>query len=640
MPLRRGKFKPPLEVVVGDLIDTISVLNMHTKNWKVQYNHHAYYRERDKVTKEEIVQALLDTKEDKKYLEIGNHNNKSFAIVDAKYKSWIGVEEKSPEVGTIKYDVIFVNNLHEYQQAYKCIIGAFEHLVDDGAIVVNNCLPKNKEMGLPPREYDLIDRTIKKKNGWAWTGDVWRAIVKLRCSQRNVEVYTLNCDWGCAVITKGEPEVILNLSDVEAQTMEFEEFYKNRKKLLNIKKPKYLIEKIFEQRGQKVPEFYAENPMQHLLWCVSNRCSIETVEAQVVEKGALLPLKVFKVKGGRNYKGGIIDKNGKFVTGDRSNHNKLGLNTDTISAYDVSEGDFFVSDDTVVFGGCVGYHFGHVLVDDMSRWWWLAQNPDYKGKIALLKKRSGKMLPIIVQLLALLGIEEKRILVIDKPTRFAKVIIPSQAFFRMSGYNAQFLEAFDKIGSNVNMFVPRYEKIYLTRRQLERKDMINEDYFENFFESQGYKIISPEKLSIHEQIATIRGASEIACIKGTLSHLVLFARTGVKLKLLMRSHAMLYAQSMINQARNVDATFVDVSMNFLPTSHVRGAFLLMPTYHWERFAKDYYEAKGNNLELGDYVVDYIKMWTETYKNPNNLQWIGNKSVEDFIELFNCYFLDD
>ena len=39
--------------------------------------------------------------------------------------------------------------------------------------------------------------------------------------------------------------------------------------------------------------------------------------------------------------------------------------------------------------------------------------------------------------------------------------------------------------------------------------MVNEDYFEAFYRSQGYEIISPEKYSIRDQVAIMAGAKEV-----------------------------------------------------------------------------------------------------------------------------------
>ena len=47
--------------------------------------------------------------------------------------------------------------------------------------------------------------------------------------------------------------------------------------------------------------------------------------------------------------------------------------------------------------------------------------------------------------------------------------------------------------------------------------------------ANGFVIVSPEQLSLPEQIATIRLASEVACLSGTLPHTMMFARDGAKL---------------------------------------------------------------------------------------------------------------
>ena len=69
-----------------------------------------------------------------------------------------------------KYDVIFIDGLHETTQVDIDIQNSLKHLNEGGFILLHDCNPVSYESQLVPRQ------------ATAWNGDVWKSIVKLRCS--------------------------------------------------------------------------------------------------------------------------------------------------------------------------------------------------------------------------------------------------------------------------------------------------------------------------------------------------------------------------------------------------------------------------------------------------------------------------
>ena len=88
-----------------------------------------------------------------------------------------------------KFDIIFIDGLHEHNQAYRDILNASIHLNPGGVIVMHDCLPTSEAMQVHADHYP----------GGLWTGDVWKAFVKARCLG-DCEAYTINTDFGCGVI--------------------------------------------------------------------------------------------------------------------------------------------------------------------------------------------------------------------------------------------------------------------------------------------------------------------------------------------------------------------------------------------------------------------------------------------------------
>lgn len=118
-----------------------------------------------------------------------------------------------------KYDIIFVDGLHLFEQAHRDIVNSLSILNDGGTIVVHDCNP-TKEI-----------TQLRERSSNAWHGDVWKAILKLRIENPNVEIYTIDADEGCAIITKGKQK-LFQTNEKNIYSWDF--FNKNRKDILNL----------------------------------------------------------------------------------------------------------------------------------------------------------------------------------------------------------------------------------------------------------------------------------------------------------------------------------------------------------------------------------------------------------------------
>jgi len=220
-----------------------------------------------------IIQRLLDTSLNKNYLEIGTATGENFAGINAKYK--VGVDPIQPSElvkeilgnnciyhaissddffakgnSDVKFDVIFVDGYHEYRQAYRDITNSLTFLAQNGVILVHDCKPTDWALALPPQLHEHIDPLIKAL--YAWTGDVWKAIVHLRSFHSDLCVFTLDCDHGCAIISKGKPESLLNFSQAEIEAMEFNDLCSDYDGLLNLKPVEHLNTFIIMQNRYSV----------------------------------------------------------------------------------------------------------------------------------------------------------------------------------------------------------------------------------------------------------------------------------------------------------------------------------------------------------------------------------------------------
>lgn len=147
--------------------------------------------------------------ENTNYLEIGCAGNKLFQSVMAKTK--IGVDPFSGgthrmtsdtffESNNSLYDVIFVDGLHEYQQAWRDVKNSLSSIEVGGYIGIHDMLPRN-----------WIEAHIPCLYNGPWSGDVWKIAFDL-LENDSVEFSLLNIDHGVGLVKKIKEDAASKLS--------------------------------------------------------------------------------------------------------------------------------------------------------------------------------------------------------------------------------------------------------------------------------------------------------------------------------------------------------------------------------------------------------------------------------------------
>jgi len=206
------------------------------------------------MTRTEIIQALIDKYKLKSYIEIGTQKKcNNFDKIKCEYKLSVDpdlnsdadvhltsdeffvsldrvVEMDLTTTGDIlpnvirnslnKFDLIFIDGLHEEEQALRDIENSLSCLSDNGFIVVHDCNPTSELVQRVPRESKQ------------WTGNVWKAWVRLR-ERDNLMMFVVDCDWGCGVIAGNKKSLSLNRID----ELTYENLDKNRERWLNLVDP-------------------------------------------------------------------------------------------------------------------------------------------------------------------------------------------------------------------------------------------------------------------------------------------------------------------------------------------------------------------------------------------------------------------
>lgn len=140
-------------------------------------------------------------------------------------------------------DVALIDGLHTYEQVVRDVEFTVRYLRDDGVIFLHDC---NPPFALAGRRAESWDDFMAQQSGplkiGIWNGDVWKAIVHLRSTHNDLLVGVLKCDQGVGFVRKGSPESPLSYSVEQVEALTYADLKADRKRLLNLKSPRYLDE--------------------------------------------------------------------------------------------------------------------------------------------------------------------------------------------------------------------------------------------------------------------------------------------------------------------------------------------------------------------------------------------------------------
>ena len=173
----------------------------------------------------DIINRFIQDRNFHSFLEIGTASGQTFRNVIAEEKVSVDPNPNTNATyhttsdeyfkgrkGRKKFDIIFIDGLHECHQVWRDIQNSLERLNQGGVIVLHDCHPADKHMQEPFTNQHL------------WTGDVWKAFVKAR-AELNYACYVIDEDFGCGVIDtaymaeQNKPEL-----PTEMDSMTYEDF--------------------------------------------------------------------------------------------------------------------------------------------------------------------------------------------------------------------------------------------------------------------------------------------------------------------------------------------------------------------------------------------------------------------------------
>lgn len=322
--------------------------------------------------------------------------------------------------------------------------------------------------------------------------------------------------------------------------------------------------------------------------------------------------------------GGVVDQEFHFVNESDSGY-LFGGN------YEIDEDYVNYIDEEVIFFGPYIQHWGHFICDQISRLWYIIDNPQ-KYKIAYCGYNFGvgntEISGNYLQLLEQLGIREEQLINIQNPTKFKNIIIPEFSFVGGNYYTEEFKKLINHITDNVlesmkNEKCP--ERIYFSRRKLCMDKEYGEENLENLLAKNNFEIFYPEKLSFMQQVFLINNCKFMATISGSIAHNLMFSKYNNDILIFNKCKGINNYQLVVDELTTSKVTYIDSYKNYLPILFGTGPFIIDINKYVKKcfsfFNLKFYSPKKNTIKM---LMWYIKKYKTIYSNPINRMWLKSQ----------------
>lgn len=224
----------------------------------------------------------------------------------------------------------------------------------------------------------------------------------------------------------------------------------------------------------------------------------------------------------------------------------------------------------VIYIGYLLSEWGNCLTDGLKKLWFLRTGEGRKmlsegTKVAFVTMQNIPLPAHQAELWRLAGYDSSAWVHVTEPTCFDEVVVPENSFVAHENeqrlFDERFVEeiqgikckAIEETGGSVGIV----RNIYFTRTKLRHNKDTNEKALERFFKRLGYTIISPEKLSIREQIFLWANATNVAATEGSVAHSSMFMHKGANLVVLRKADYVNGYQQAANAISGINVIYIN-----------------------------------------------------------------------------------
>jgi hypothetical protein len=234
-------------------------------------------QERVTMHRSDVVQRFLDLFEAPSYLEIGVSQAVTFHAISAAHKVAVDPrfrfdpERREPSSDyheqtsddyfcnhierEKRFDVIFIDGLHTFEQTLRDLINAVDHLKPGGIIVVDDVLPTSYHSSLPAKDVKLVREAVGATDR-AWVGDVYRLVFFVQSFFQLFDYATIVESHGLLVMWRGKRDrTKFDVRSVEAVArMDFRDSVLQRN-AYNLKPFAEIMDQVMKAQHQRSQDF-------------------------------------------------------------------------------------------------------------------------------------------------------------------------------------------------------------------------------------------------------------------------------------------------------------------------------------------------------------------------------------------------
>lgn len=303
-----------------------------------------------------------------------------------------------------------------------------------------------------------------------------------------------------------------------------------------------------------------------------NRFIDKKLHFRIIEHGTVIPHKHMYVNGQWTWGfGGIVDSKNNFVKGSAVGEGGGAVYTPTE--------EIKHNPATVIYIGLFYPVWGHVITDNIRLIWFLTSEvfKNYFKNCPIVYNPWGGVFSLehqrnFMRLLEVLGVDVGRLQPIYNPTQFENIILPDSSY-ASGNFTEEYRETIERVRNFAakNQTPTSSKKVYYFYGRAQT----GEERLAEYFKSKGYAIVSPEKLTLDEQLNLMINAESFASTLGSCSHNALFLRDGTEVINIPRAaNRFTGYQQMIEQLHPLNNNYVDSSLSIFETFNGPYCFII------------------------------------------------------------------
>ncbi|ESQ88908.1 hypothetical protein ABAC460_14095 [Asticcacaulis sp. AC460] len=280
---------------------------------------------------------------------------------------------------------------------------------------------------------------------------------------------------------------------------------------------------------------------------------------------------------------GIFDSEGRIVPAAIDFRTPQLLSKQSLAArIELSEVTQTAPDVLYIYCGYMNPHFGHFLINTLSRFWDVAYLRGMRAKFVYHGVDIAAMysLPFVRAIFEAMGLIREDFVTFDTPTRLSNLIVPDTSFQEQRAGFTRFRDLCLDLGRKLSPksdAEPNERPIYYSKSRLQSGvgGFDNEAEFETVMAGLGVDIVYPETLSLAEQIRLLNSRSLVFGTAGSFLHNTIFCESDARFVILNPSLQINTNFTIIDKLTGSDVTYYyPEDMQVLPSEDRKGFLTL------------------------------------------------------------------